>query len=309
MASTSRAPSTRWSSSTAKTSGPEVQSNGECLCTNLRDVASSLALLHSRRLLHRDVSAGNIRLTERGAGEAHRLRNPHELRQERHHRGDTLRRGAGNARGHGPRSSSRSVRARRDRLLRAHQAARLSRTRSVGPGLGVGTWPAARAVVDYVPGIPGELDELVLSSAQPGSIAPAFERRRGDRQARSHRRPCSRSGTIAIAQSYLRQPGADRARDKERRGSARGWSGRSPDAEARCSSRARRVMAGARSWPASRETQELRGATVLTVNARAYQHSFGVWQALVQRALTEVPERAAASRTGPRNDGRDAASV
>lgn len=36
------------------------------VCAYLRDVASSLALLHSRRLLHCDVSAANIRLTSEG---------------------------------------------------------------------------------------------------------------------------------------------------------------------------------------------------------------------------------------------------
>jgi tetratricopeptide (TPR) repeat protein len=36
------------------------------VCAHLRDVASSLALLHSRRLVHRDVTARNIRLTGEG---------------------------------------------------------------------------------------------------------------------------------------------------------------------------------------------------------------------------------------------------
>ncbi|HEY6879463.1 MAG TPA: serine/threonine-protein kinase, partial [Polyangiales bacterium] len=36
------------------------------LCAYLRDVASSLALLHSRRLIHSDVTVGNIRLTSEG---------------------------------------------------------------------------------------------------------------------------------------------------------------------------------------------------------------------------------------------------
>ena len=35
-------------------------------CALLRDVASSLAILHSRRLLHRDVSARNVRCTSDG---------------------------------------------------------------------------------------------------------------------------------------------------------------------------------------------------------------------------------------------------
>ncbi|HEY6562848.1 MAG TPA: serine/threonine-protein kinase, partial [Polyangiaceae bacterium] len=35
-------------------------------CKHLRDVASALALLHSRRLLHRDITPRNVRLTEQG---------------------------------------------------------------------------------------------------------------------------------------------------------------------------------------------------------------------------------------------------
>lgn len=35
-------------------------------CRHLRDVATSLALLHTRRLLHRDIKAGNVRLTRDG---------------------------------------------------------------------------------------------------------------------------------------------------------------------------------------------------------------------------------------------------
>ncbi|HEY6881168.1 MAG TPA: serine/threonine-protein kinase, partial [Polyangiales bacterium] len=36
------------------------------LCAYLRDIASSLALLHSRRLIHSDVTVGNVRLTSEG---------------------------------------------------------------------------------------------------------------------------------------------------------------------------------------------------------------------------------------------------
>jgi hypothetical protein len=35
-------------------------------CAHLRDVATSLALLHARRLIHRDLSPGNVRLTDDG---------------------------------------------------------------------------------------------------------------------------------------------------------------------------------------------------------------------------------------------------
>lgn len=36
------------------------------VCRVLRDIASALALIHARRLIHRDVSPGNVRLTEDG---------------------------------------------------------------------------------------------------------------------------------------------------------------------------------------------------------------------------------------------------
>src|SRR5262249_2552198 len=36
------------------------------VCRHLRDVASSLALIHAHRLLHRDVSPRNVRLTQDG---------------------------------------------------------------------------------------------------------------------------------------------------------------------------------------------------------------------------------------------------
>src|SRR5262245_60793968 len=35
-------------------------------CSRLRDVATSLVLLHARRLLHRDLSPGNVRITSDG---------------------------------------------------------------------------------------------------------------------------------------------------------------------------------------------------------------------------------------------------
>ena len=49
-------------------------------CEHLRDVASSLALMHSHRLLHRDVTPRNVRLTADGHAEADRLWRALELR-------------------------------------------------------------------------------------------------------------------------------------------------------------------------------------------------------------------------------------
>jgi serine/threonine protein kinase len=36
------------------------------VCSQLRDIASSLALLHDHRLVHRDISPNNVRLTRDG---------------------------------------------------------------------------------------------------------------------------------------------------------------------------------------------------------------------------------------------------
>ena len=65
-ASTSTARTTRWSCSTAPTSTSAASCRGSEACALLRDVASSLAILHSRGLLHRDVSARNVRCTADG---------------------------------------------------------------------------------------------------------------------------------------------------------------------------------------------------------------------------------------------------
>ena len=61
----------------ARRAGPgyELAScRGMQACALLRDVASSLAILHSRGLLHRDVSARNVRLHRRRPRQADRLR-------------------------------------------------------------------------------------------------------------------------------------------------------------------------------------------------------------------------------------------
>ena len=65
-ASTTTAPSTRWSCSTAQDLRERGQLPWRDACALLRDIASSLAVLHSRRLLHRDVSARNVRCTSDG---------------------------------------------------------------------------------------------------------------------------------------------------------------------------------------------------------------------------------------------------
>ncbi len=48
-------------------------------CRYLRDIASSLALLHSRRLLHRDVSPRNVRVTSDVGAFRSEKRAAHEL--------------------------------------------------------------------------------------------------------------------------------------------------------------------------------------------------------------------------------------
>ena len=57
---------TRWSCSTAPTSTSAGACRGARSCALLCDVASSLAILHSRGLLHRDVSSRNVRCTADG---------------------------------------------------------------------------------------------------------------------------------------------------------------------------------------------------------------------------------------------------
>ena len=65
-ASTATAPTTRWSCSTAATCASAGQLPWREACALLCDVASSLAILHSRRLVHRDVSPRNVRCTGDG---------------------------------------------------------------------------------------------------------------------------------------------------------------------------------------------------------------------------------------------------
>ena len=62
---TSSGPTTRWSSSRAGYASGRASRLSRSLPA-LRDIATSLALLHARRLIHRDLSPSNIRMTADG---------------------------------------------------------------------------------------------------------------------------------------------------------------------------------------------------------------------------------------------------
>ena len=141
---------------------------------------SSLALLHSRRLLHRDVSPRNVRCTDGRPRQADRLRRADGLRRgEPRGRHAAVRRARGRAR-RAARPAHRSVRARRHRVLRADAPPRVPRAGDLGAARGLA---AARAAPSqYAPSVPAALDELVLSLlnldplARPESAAEVIDR-------------------------------------------------------------------------------------------------------------------------------------
>jgi tRNA A-37 threonylcarbamoyl transferase component Bud32 len=260
------------------------------VCANLRDVASSLALLHSRRLIHRDVSPGNIRLTSEGRaklidfGTLTSFGNSSVV--------------AGTPSGVAPealggvgldhRTDLYALGATAYYALTGRHAYPARNLRDLGAVWANGAPPPPSSLV---PGIPSELDELVLSlisldqSVRPSSDAEVIDR----------------LGAIAglppeedqlVAESYLVSPdlvgrAKQLARLRSRLDRAIGGRGSALFVEALRghgrSTLLRRVESDAR----------VQGATVLMVNARAHPRPFGTCQALVERALAELPERAA----------------
>lgn len=259
------------------------------VCSNLREVASSLALLHSRRLLHRDVSAGNIRLTSEGRAKLIDF-------------GTLTSFGncplvAGTPPGVAPEALGGVDLDQRLDLFALGATAYYSLTgrhayparnlRDLGAIWARGTpSPPSKLVA----GIPNELDELVLSllsldrTLRPSSDAEVIDR----------------LGAIAglsperddrIAQSYLVS--------QELVGRERQF--------ARLRSRLKRALSGLGSAllveaPAGHgrtallcrfeSEARIEGAAVLAVSARTHQRPFGTCHALLQRALNEVPNRA-----------------
>jgi tRNA A-37 threonylcarbamoyl transferase component Bud32 len=262
------------------------------LCKNVRDVALSLALLHSRRLLHRDVSASNIRLTDEGRAKLIDFGTLMSFGKS-----DVL---AGTPTGVAPEALDGVDLDHRVDLYALGATAYYALTKRHAypartlPDLisvwGRGPPPAPSS---HVPGIPAELDELVLSllsldrSRRPSSAAEVIDR----------------FGAIAglapesddrIAQSYLVSLDLiGRAKEVARFGSLleRAIAGRGSSLLAFGTAGQGRSTLLLR----FEKDAKVAGATVLAVNARAYQRPFGTWQALVQRALTEAPDLAARS--------------
>lgn len=106
-------------------------------CAVMHDVCSSLALLHSRRFVHRDVSPLNVRCTRDGFA---KLIDFGAAAVDGRRAADRGHAGVPAARSLEPLRARRTlgpVRARRHLLLRAHRRAGLSRARAraAGPGL------------------------------------------------------------------------------------------------------------------------------------------------------------------------------
>ena len=115
-ASTRTDRTTRWSCSRARPAQAAPVPWRE-VCLQLRDVATSLSLLHARRLLHRDLSPGNVKLADDGHCKLldfGALTDFGFATLDRRHAAAGAARGA--ARRHA-RPARRSVRARRARLL------------------------------------------------------------------------------------------------------------------------------------------------------------------------------------------------
>ncbi|MGH7437935.1 MAG: protein kinase domain-containing protein, partial [Polyangiaceae bacterium] len=259
------------------------------ICLHVRDIASSLALLHSRRLAHRDVTPRNIRLTSDGTAKLIDF-------------GALASFGkcsviAGTPTSIAPEALDGNDIDHRVDLFALGAAAYYALTgRHAYPATELDDLPATWArgapapPSTHCPGIPEKLDELVLSllsldrALRPSSAAEVMDR----------------IGAIAglppekdtrIARSYLVSQelvGRERelARVTARLERAIGARGSALVFEAERglgkSALLDRIASDAR----------VRGATVLHVSARAYATPLGVCRALVQGALRELGESA-----------------
>ena len=150
-------------------------------CRVLRDIASALALVHARRLVHRDVSPNNVRLTSDGRaklidfGALTPFGIPREL--------------VGTPACIAPECLTRTALDQRSDLYSLGAVAYWSltrrtsvRARSLDELLAYGWGPPPLAPSELVPAIPKELDELVLSllaqdpTHRPPSAAHVIER-------------------------------------------------------------------------------------------------------------------------------------
>jgi serine/threonine-protein kinase len=259
------------------------------VCAHLRDVASSLALLHSRRLVHRDVTPRNIRLT--GEGRA-KLIDFGALAS--FGRSSVI---AGTPTSVAPEALEGNDIDHRADLFALGAVAYYALTgRHAYPAADLeglaSTWargapPPPSAVV---PTVPERLDELVLSllsldrSLRPSSAAEVM-----DRLAAIAGLPAERD--TGVARSYLvSQELIGRERELARvatrleraigaRGGACVFDGEPGLGK---SALLDRIASDAR----------VSGATVLRVSARVHQTPFGACRALSHQAVQELGERA-----------------
>ncbi len=262
-------------------------------CRVVRDVASALALLHARRLLHRDVSPNNVRLTEAGtaklldfgalmpfgsAGEI--VGTPSFIAPE--------------CLGHEPldqRADLYALGALAYWTLTKRLAVRAYALDELPNALTVPVRPPSH----YEPDIPPELDDLVLSLlkvdriARPTSAADVIERL--TRIARLRPEACERE----VAFSYLEHPPL-RGRDE-----IQGHLGRSVDAvmAGRCEALSIEGVPGAGRTAVLAQLAiqaQLRGATVLRASGSVHKGRLGVAGHLLQLGLATCPDVAQAFR-------------
>ena len=261
------------------------------VCLHVRDIASSLALLHSRRLVHRDVTPRNIRLTSEGKaklidfGALASFGNCGVI--------------AGTPTAIAPEALEGSDIDHRVDLFALGAAAYYALTgRHAYPASDLddlpATWAAGKPAPPsaHCPGLPEKLDELVLSllnldrALRPSSAAEVMDR----------------VGAVAglppekdtgVARSYLvSQELVGRDRELERVSAqlerAMGAHGSAAVFEAERglgkSALLDRIASDAR----------VRGAAVLQVNARAHATALGVCRALAAQAVRVLGDRAKA---------------
>ncbi|HMJ13315.1 MAG TPA: protein kinase, partial [Polyangiaceae bacterium] len=260
-------------------------------CQHLRDIASSLALLHARRLLHRDISARNVRVTQDGrcklidfgaltsfgvAGEL--VGTPPNIAPEAV-RGDAL----------DQRADLYSLGTLAYGLLSGRQAYPARRLEDL-----IDVWKTPPVPLSQlVPEIPMALEQLVMSLlshdplARPVTAAEVIERLDSITELEAE-------DGGAIAEGYLVSPalvGRTAELNRLRRNLSQCVEGRGGAL----------LIEGALGIGKTRLLGELAlqahtlGAAVVHVDAEMHERSFGVMEALVARLLEVLPEQASAA--------------
>ena len=279
----------------------------------LRDVATSLALLHARRLLHRDLSPRNVRATRDGRCKLLDFGALTGFGPSTHVVGHA-------ARGRRPRRCAAAPLDQRSdlyalgalALLAADRTPRVSGQAARRAAGAVGA-PASRRRRRCADGIPPELDELVLALAQPRSAGASGERRRGDRASSTSSRS-SRPRTTTRSASSRRASWRRRTSSAARPSSS---CSRARVAAAIAGRGGAVLIEAAAGMGRTRLLEEigvlgqLAGAHVLRVDASMHRQLHGTARALVQalarrRARTR-PRRRRGSR--PRRWRRSATSA